>query len=644
MAAALLAMACLPLPAAEGRRLAPTPGPHRIEDLGPVIEAATLSQRLMFRSRRTGQVHLLLMYTGTAQFQGMDVNLDTGETRVVDLAPGGPGTNGTILHSNGRLYIGSGHLTEYDPDTGEIRLIGRLAESTQYAIEGDDGAVYLGECVKGYVERYDPATGVLENFGIMDDPGPPYYRYAYTLGADGRYVYVAIGQMPWYLVIYDRQTRRQKVYWKDAGASYIGVSRGAGGGWFTQAPGGAWYRLVDGEPQPLAKGERPQLDSYPRGLVSDVNEAVARKVFGYELDLGEATPDTATGGYAIVRWRKPGESEWRAASAPVRMTAEVVHRLYRFSETELLAIPFGYGPLALYDTLTGRVTALGRTQRSLYAALPVNGEWFFAGYPAATLRWNPARPWTLTYSTANPNDPGVNPYMLPGFHKYHYYLARGADGLVYVGVHHERDSVGGQLGWYDPVTGARGSLREPFEKYDVRDLIAADGGRKIVYSAIAIEPGLEGRLFVYDTASRRIEREIVPVPGITATDKLVEVEPGVVLGILGTRFFRCDVRTGEVHWVQELGGQAFGDMRSYNRRPVLGPDGWVWLYVDRTICRVEPRTGVIERILDAPPARNLLFVGNDLYLYGTTSLARIRGLLAPLEPESPSEPPRNPER
>ncbi|MDW8129034.1 MAG: hypothetical protein RMI94_00675 [Bryobacterales bacterium] len=588
-------------------------------------------------------MHLLLMYTGTERFQGMDVNLDTGGSRLVDLAPGGPGPNGAILHSNGKLYIGSGHLTEYDPDTGEVRLVARLAESTQYAIEGDDGAVYLGECVRGYVERYDPATGVFENFGIMDDPGPPYYRYAYTLGADRRYVYVAMGQMPWYLVVYDRQTRRQRVYWKDAGASYVGVSRGTGGAWFAQGPGGAWHRLTDGEPVPLARGERPQLDPYPRGLVADITGAVARKEFGYDVDLSEVTPDTATGGLAIVRWRRPGEAEWRTAWARPRMSAEVVHRLYRFSESELLAIPFGYGPLVLYDTVTGRVRGLGRTQRSLYAALPVEGEWFLAGYPAATLRWDPSKPWTLTYSTPNPSDPRVNPYMLPGFHKYHYYLARGADGFVYVGVHHERDSVGGQLGWYDPLTGARGSLREPFEKFDVRDLIAADGGRKLVYSAIALEPELEGRLFVYDVASRRIEREIVPVAGLSATDKLVEVEPGVVLGILGTRFFRCDVRTGEVHWVQDLGGQAFDDMRSYNRRPILGPDGWVWLYVGRTICRIEPRTGVIERILDAPPARNLLFMDGDLYLYGTTSLARIRGLLRLPEGES-SEASRGPWR
>ena len=609
------------------RRMTLAPGPYVVENLGPVIEAATLSQRLMFRSPRTGEVHLLLMYTGTAQFQALDLNLDTGAVRVVDIAPGGPGPNGTILHSNGKIYIGSGHLTEYDPESGQTRLLGKLAESTQYAIEGDDGAVYLGETTKGYVERYDPETGVLENFGIMDDPGPPYYRYAYTLGADRRYVYVAIGQMPWYLVIYDRETKQQKVYWKDARLSYVGVSRGANGGWYTQGPGGAWFRLENGELAPLPPGQRPALASWPRGLVPDVTEAVAMKEFGVQLDLAEATPDTATGGLATIRWRRAGEPEWRSASVPIRMAAETVHRLYRFSDTELLVFPFGYGPLVIYDTVSGAVKPLGRTQRSLYAALPVNGEWFFAGYPAATLRWNPARPWTLVYSTANPYDPGVNPYMLPGFHKYHYYLARGADGLVYVGVHHERDSVGGQLGWYDPVTGARGSLRAPFEKHDVRDLIAADHGRKIVFSSIAIEPGLEARLFVYDVASRAIEREIVPVPGLSALDKLVEVEPGIVLGLLGTRFFKADVRTGEVLWVQDLGGQAFGDMRSYNRRPILGPDGWVWLYVDNFISRIDSRTGYVERVLEARPAQNLLFVGRDLYLYGTTSLRRIRNIL-----------------
>jgi hypothetical protein len=612
---------------AAGQTVVLRPGPYTVEDLGPILESATLSHQYLFRSKHTGQVHLLLLYYGTEAIQAVDVNLDSGSVNVADIAPGRPGPNATVLHSNGKLYISSEHLAEYDPETGTARLIAKLAESAQYAIEGDDGAVYIGETTKGYVQRYDPYNGALENFGIMDDPGPPYYRYAYTLGADDRYVYVGMGQMPWYLVIYDRQSGEQKVYWKaPEQTKTITVYRGTTGGWFTQSPAGQWFRLEDGALSPLPPGKKPEV--VPYSFRGDVLSEVAEweKFFGYQVDLGEAAPDTGTGGLVTVRWRKKGEPHWRTGSASVRMRPDLLHRIYPLTETQLLVIPRSYAPLAVFNTVTGDVSVLGRTQRSLYDALSVDGVWFLAGYPAATLRWDPAKPWTLTYSTPNPSNPAVNPYMLPGFHKYHYYLAKGADGRVYVGVHHERDSVGGELGWYDAATSARGSLRQPFLKHDVRHLLAVAGGTKIVYSSVAIEPGLEAKLFVFDVASGTIEREITPLPGVSALDKLVEVAPGVVLGVVGTRFFKVDVRTGEVHYLKDLGGEAFRGLSTYDHRLILGPDGWVWLYIDNSISRIRPEDGVIERVLDAKPPQNLLFFNNDLYLYGTTSLRRIAGL------------------
>jgi hypothetical protein len=265
---------------------------------------------------------------------------------------------------------------------------------------------------------------------------------------------------------------------------------------------------------------------------------------------------------------------------------------------------------------------------SLYDAMAVDAGWYLAGYTAATLRWDPARPWALTASTPNRSDTSVNPYQLPGFHKYHYYLARGADGFVYVGVHHERDSVGGELGWYDPATDKRGSLRTPFEKHDVRHIIAADGGSRIVYSSVATEPGLEAKLFVFDVAAKRIERELTPVPGTSAYDKLVEVTPGIVLGVLGDRVFKVDIRTGEVLYARELGGQAFQGILTYDHRLEKGPDGYIWLYVNNWISRIRPSDGAVERIVSAAPAGNLVFFGNGLYLYGSANLRVVRGLFA----------------
>jgi len=58
----------------------------------------------------------------------------------------------------------------YDAETGREETLHKLAEGAPYAIEGDDRAVYLGKCVKGYVERYDPGTVTWENYGCLVHP------------------------------------------------------------------------------------------------------------------------------------------------------------------------------------------------------------------------------------------------------------------------------------------------------------------------------------------------------------------------------------------------------------------------------------------------------------------------------------------
>jgi hypothetical protein len=610
-------------------------GPYAVDTLGTVLESATLDQRLVYRLAQTGHTHLMLYYWGISPFQLVDVDLEAGDAAVVDAAPGRAGPNATLLHSSGKVYIGTydpGWLLEFDPRTHSVRTVGRLADKgAQFLIEGDDGAIYIGEATKGYVERYDPGTGALQSLGIIDDPGPPYYRYAYTVGADGRYVYVGVGQAPWYLVVYDRSAGVQKVFWRDLRSRTVTVIKGKDGAWYAKRCGSAeddaacsWFRLEHGEPTPcppIANGA-----TLPRGNV--LEPAQAPSAFGYEIDLSKATPSTATAHRATLRWRRAGEPSWRQTTVVVRTQPRVVKRLYPYSSSQLLALAEYYGPVVAYDPYSRASVILGDPQASLYDALLAGGVWYLAGYPAATLRYDPSRPWTLTASTSNRHDRSVNPYMLAGVQKYDYYLARGADGDIYVGVHHERDSSGGELVWYDTATDVRESVREPFEQFDVAGLAAVQGGAKIVYSSTALAPATDAKLFVFDVATKRIEREIVPLPGTRSLDKIVEVARGVVLGIADTRVYAVRTGTGEILYARELGGEPFRGVSKVDRRLVVGPDGYVWLPIDSVICRIDPANGSVEYVLDGVPARGLLFFRNDLYLYGDTSLRRVRGLFA----------------
>jgi outer membrane protein assembly factor BamB len=606
-------------------------GPYKIEDLGVIIKSATLEHHLLFFLPEAKQYHLLLYYVieqyRQKPFQIWDINLDTGTSRLAAGVIGRPAPVGTLLHSNGLIYIATGDpgfLIAYDPATGHTREIGRLADKgAQNIIEGDDGAVYIGECIKGYVERYDPKDGTWENYGIIDDPGPPYYRYVYTLGADRRYMYLAMGENPWYLVIYDRRHKTQAVYWKDLKPRYVGVYKSQGGGWvahcLTSDSKNYSYELKGGLPPKLLKF-RPKPDPTP-------SLAHGKLLPKFVLDLDQAAPDTGNRGKATVRWRRDPLPPWRQASAHLHLAPMKIKRLYASSASTLLGTTPFYGPVFTYDPGTRKLSLLGRPRISIYAALLVGGQWYLAGYPSAIMQYDPHKPWTITASTQNLYGPLNNPRLLkiapPGWAKYYYSLAAGADGNIYLGGHHERTGVGGSLGWYDPRTGWSGGLREPFLQYDVTNLIAAQNGAKIVFSSHSVKPGVDGKIFIFDVHQKKLTGSLVPLPGERDAGQLLEVAPGVVLGVAAGRFrswtYQVDLSKRRVLWKTELKGRPSG-------RLTMGPGGQVWIYLNHAICRINPIDGSVREIIAAAPPGNLLFLGKELYIYGGTSLRRVSGL------------------
>jgi hypothetical protein len=356
---------------------------------------------------------------------------------------------------------------------------------------------------------------------------------------------------------------------------------------------------------------------------------------------------STSGGEALaeVTWRKLGFAA-QQLSASVRVAAQTVKQLVDGGDGNLLGFTSFYGPLfTSRGAQEASFTVLGTTLRSNYDALylPERRRWYVAGYPAALLEYDPRAPWTLQPGR-NPSEPHVNPRQpAPGMGKYHHYLARGADGLVYVGIHHERHAKGGGLGWLDPTTGRTGQLRTPFEHFDVRDLKPALDGRKLVYSSMSLAtPGghrPDARLFVFDVASKRIEREIVPLPGSGELDKVIETSPGIVVGVAASVVYAVDIRDGRVLYRKDLGSR-FGTTSPSDRRLMLGPDGHVWLVVVPQrlgslphLARIAPSNGAlqllqeVERLVNFLLVRNPAGTGYDAVLYGAEELRRVVDVL-----------------
>lgn len=623
-------------------------GPYNVEDLGSILAANTQDRQFMFRLPN-GDLHLLLYYVVADDwkypFQILDANLSAGTARLTDGVLGRPGPATTALHpNNGRIYLGTGspgHLLEYDPATGGTNYIGKLATITNGAnrvaasIEiGDDGWVYVGEqSPPASVERYNPDTRAFEDIGAIDIDFQA-SQYAYTIGADTRYVYVGLGQQPWYLGVYDNQTRTKTIYWKDQIDKGGGVYRGVSGGWYywrSTSEGNKYYVLTNG--QPLYAGTSiasipPIKSSYNRGNV--VNEVSQFPLtYNTEVDLSDVYPDSVSN-RAVIRWRQVGNDFWNSIDTAnvgtFRLQALAIKRVYPFNG-RLFCIPDFYGPVCEFRVTDRTTTKLGPPIYSLYNAVFEKNAVYLSGYPGATLVYEPWRSWNLNRSTSDWSPASVNPHpVLLGLGRYHYYSTFGADGLVYIASHHERNSVGGELGWYDPTTGANGSLREPFTDItnDVEDLKPALGGSKLVYASRG------GYLHIFDVATKRIERKIKPNLGVDALDKVVEVSPGVVLGVVSNRLFKVDILDGSTLFTKDLPGQVFGGpsiMPAYNHRLALGPDGYVWLFIDNSLYRVNPSDGSMVRILDGQ-ARSLMFDEGDLYLHGGPNLYRIRRIMA----------------
>ena len=611
-----------------------------LQDLGSLISVNTLDKHMMFSDPNTSQIHLMLYYIvediTTYPIQVFDINLSNSTCRLVDGVLGRSGPYGTVLHPNGKIYLATndpGYLMEYDPVTGGVRQISKLhptlRRDAQMTVVGSDNKIYIGEYNPlggGALGSYDPATDTFTDIGVLDASfSSP--QWAYTLAADTRYVYVGLGQSPWYLAIHDTVGQTNTMHFRDASDSGGSVYRGVGGTnyyWRSTVSGDKWYVLQNGVPTETFN--TPQVAYHwveHDGVVLDSGSYSNR--FGTEIDLGEVYPDNVNN-VATVRWRTGGTNWNTIQTNGFRLQPATVKRLAVRRNDQMVGFTSFYGPVFTYNPITSQTTVLGRPQFSLYDLLFTPESIYFSGYTAATLRYNPSSTWNLTASTIDNTSIDTNPRKIPlQMGKYHYYSAISLDGTIFVAANHERDSTGGEVGWYEPDTGATDSLREPFVDTHPTDLISAAGGEKIIYASAT------NGLFIVDASTKVVDRNIplTAVSGLTSMDKVVEVSRGIVFGASGTNIFTIDLNDGDrVLLNQTISGQAFGgsSVSQADRRLVLGPDQMVWMFVGGSLCRIDPLSGSVESITNTT-AKSLVFQGGDLYLYGSENLGVIRNLL-----------------
>jgi len=130
----------------------------------------------------------------------------------------------SVVAPNGKLFISilNSRLQQkiciYDPATNELTLDAvampeEVLGETHPLVLGTDGKLYaIGQHPSrtATAAQIDPDTLKVTSYGPIGPSHEPNSCWGYSGAADDRFVYIASGKIPWYLVAYDRQTGASK--------------------------------------------------------------------------------------------------------------------------------------------------------------------------------------------------------------------------------------------------------------------------------------------------------------------------------------------------------------------------------------------------------------------------------------------------
>jgi hypothetical protein len=511
-----------------------------------------------------------------------------------------------VIAPNGKLFInilgerGRQEVCIYDPSKDEFRLNAvkmppDIGGETHPMVLGPDGMLY---CAGGNpdkavtVVQVDPQTERVRSYGSIGPSHAPSDCWAYSMVADERYVYVASGKVPWYLVALDRQTGKwETLATTEKVDGYVSLGRGPKGqcasASITRAIGDAsgekkTYWLVDGKLVPMKDpNEAPPktLPTPPRAVPlpprPEISTAAATpgvdgaatlwvrpgkdpadeaaKDGGGKPESGRARTSGGEKGAEEAAEGAPPEvpddasmeaQGWKPFRFKVAIYPMAIYRLRELPDGRLVGTAGSYEGNFLYDPKTGKSEHPGKVHLSQYATVVHDGKVWMSGYPSSPVYvYDPAKPWTAGQriggtKVMEDGAPGSNPRRLAylkdsGAHKM--YAAVAANGRIWFGGRWYRTGAAGAVGWYDPRDGSSGGFWQPFSNYQVNYMTSADDGKLLVVSAHRIDDTLlnkpkpeQGALFFLETASAKL-----------VGDKLEVVPkakgPGPVLGVGGAR-------------------------------------------------------------------------------------------------------------
>ena len=540
----------------------------------------------------------------------------------------------------------------------EIRGLG--GEKFDTAL-GHDGLIYgTGTFIDGENRKhaaaysFDPKTEKVRNYGKIG-PAHDEMAWGHSMGVDDTHIYVASGQIPWWLVAIDIKTGEQKVILEATGGSYKERM------WVFQRYPGSWVMRKKDDNSPkeefwLYHGEAiPKTSDTPPWppKKSPMDEALERAPIP-DVYTGQVVPD-ADGKAALWIRERGGSGEWRSIPLPNVETHPLdVFRLVSLPDGRMFGVSYGYTGRFLFDPKTKKLESLGGGGTGIYTLAVSSDRVYWSGYPSAMIfEYDWTKPWTLD-RPAPPGSPkpsetdqGSNPRRVGDLFeqtrvKKVMDSAVGADGRVYFGGTGQRDYVGGGFGWYDPKTQELGGMWRPFSGYRPHWVEPSRDGRVILISTRTETDELNNnqtpesaKVFAYDTQSGQFLWEAAPVKGAVKAGPIIDAGNGRLLGITedpvakgGGLLYGLDAATGETLFQRKL-TRVLNFPWTQGNSPwdfTVGPDGFVWTYLGDVLVRIDPsdtRIHVVGRVEDYG---HLHFVGSDVYLTHGNGMRMLSGV------------------
>jgi streptogramin lyase len=511
-------------------------------------------------------------------------------------APGESGARCMVPGPDGNLYLGTlptAHFLKLDTKTRKLIDLGRPSATEEYIWDvafGTDGKLYGATYPHAKLVRYDPKSGKLEDLGRMD----PVEQYArWIAGSSDGFVYIGIGTSRANIVAYEIATgKHREILPKDF--QHVGmpaVYRGTDGKMYGHSDND-YFALSGFTCTPIAKAK-----AAPPALHDRLRDGRTVSADGRNLQLRDKAGKTTS-----VRF------EYEGNSLPVfRVGFGPGGALYGSSILPIHLVKFGAGRHGFTE-----LGDLGGGE--IYTFLAQGSKLLMAAYSGRSplMAFDPAKPLNLEASPSNPelvNFAGADGSWRPQA------LIDGPGGKAYVGAVSGYGKLGGPLTVWDV---AGGKVEQHLQVIRDQSVITLAAWKKFIVGGTTTGGGggshptqTSAKLFLWDTETRKVVYETVPVAGARGINDLVAAPNGLIYGIAGRSLFVFDPERREVRQRVAL---PFG--KTVSNSAAVGPDGRIWGLDRSGVFAIDLKTNqaVIVAAAPAPITAGFGLKGNAIYL------------------------------